>query len=33
MGVLTGQIKKDDPRGKQRMKDASAACAQYLETP
>ncbi|OWY39149.1 hypothetical protein CEK28_09730 [Xenophilus sp. AP218F] len=33
MGVLTGQIKKDDPRGKKRMKEASAACGQYLEQP
>ncbi|MFB9158095.1 hypothetical protein [Chromobacterium violaceum] len=31
MGVVTGQIKKDDPRGKQRLKEASAACGQYLE--
>ncbi|QEL54199.1 hypothetical protein [Chromobacterium paludis] len=32
MGVLSGQIKKDDPRGKKRLKEASAACGQYLET-
>ncbi|MDF0605053.1 hypothetical protein HZU77_005215 [Neisseriaceae bacterium TC5R-5] len=31
MGVLTGQIKKDDPRGRQRLKAASTACAQFLE--
>lgn len=31
MGVLSGQIRKDDPRGKQKMAKAKAACANYLE--
>ncbi|WP_293761150.1 hypothetical protein [uncultured Aquitalea sp.] len=31
MAVLSGQIKKDDPRGKKRLAEASAACAEYLQ--
>lgn len=31
MGVLSGQIKKDDPRGKKRLADASAACSRHLD--
>lgn len=31
MGVLTGQIRKDDPRGKKRLADASAACSRHLD--
>ncbi|QBJ77320.1 hypothetical protein DKK66_03885 [Aquitalea sp. USM4] len=31
MGVLTGQIRKDDPRGKKRLAEASAACSHHLE--
>lgn len=30
MGVLSGQIKKDDPRGKQKLDKATAACSKYL---